>query len=235
MQRFIVIAVCCQLLPLFGGCSKEPARRTAERRNLNHNGQASVARRAVPKRRSSPAEKLLFSPTMIQRLPVALGAKVKGTPVLLSVTRKGIIRQKQVLAKIVGGRVPASAKRGNPDGFFITDLHKHFSQLTKQRKAAGNKKPGCVLLAVDRGLSYRVVAAVLYTVNQTGFNCFAIAVNPPPAKKSGVRMLPLSTATSVKLAAGKKRSGLLRRTDDWGQVYWERNNEMNTLDDIEIK
>jgi hypothetical protein len=96
----------------------------------------------------------------------------------VTVTREAIFMEREAVVSVKDGKADPDAKRDGPDGFFIDPLFKAGKKVARaakdREKRGGAHFLGQVALRLHAATSYRLLAEVLYTLNQAEFKSYQI-------------------------------------------------------------
>src|SRR4029079_6407237 len=100
--------------------------------------------------------------------------------VTVTVTKKVILGEGDVIALISAGRVDAAVKRDGENGYYITPLveilEKHARREKKVAEMTGQKFEGQLMLVADQTTPYRLLTEVIYSCGQAEYANYRLLV-----------------------------------------------------------
>ncbi|MFH2005559.1 MAG: hypothetical protein ABI333_03120 [bacterium] len=100
--------------------------------------------------------------------------------VQLHISASAVLVFGEAVVTVKDGKVDELAKRDGPDGFFIDPLFKRLKKEAGKRKQAekegGLAFRGEAMIVAHRGTPYRLIAEVLYTMNQAEFVTYQFVI-----------------------------------------------------------
>ena len=98
----------------------------------------------------------------------------------VTVTKRAILVENEIVAAVKKGEVDSSLKRDGQSSFLINPLldmlQKHATRLKKLEKRGFSKFEGEMLLVADQTTPYRLISEVLYTAGQAEFGKYRLIV-----------------------------------------------------------
>jgi biopolymer transport protein ExbD len=115
-------------------------------------------------------------------IPVSKAQVKPNQAVQVTLTKKQIIVEGDMVAAVNKGAVDSSVKNEGSSGYLINPLlnilQKHAVRLKKIEKMTGGRMPfkGEIVLIADQNLPYRLISEVLYTAGQAEYGKYRLLV-----------------------------------------------------------